>query len=132
MEWILGDGTKKNGINISHCYADTGSYKVECNLIDFKNEEIEKAFISTEINISITQPTIQYSIENGQIQLWVDQKYSDIKYKEYYWIINNMIIRDQKPNLPFESEKILQIKLVLWEEKKESNSIGILKKLTLK
>lgn len=33
-EWDLGDGTRKRGLEVEHCYAAPGDYHVELNLVD--------------------------------------------------------------------------------------------------
>lgn len=33
-EWDLGDGTRKRGLEVDHCYAAPGDYHVELNLVD--------------------------------------------------------------------------------------------------
>lgn len=49
-EWDLGDGTKKRGYQISHCYRTPGKYTVQLNVIDTITNEIalnEAAYILT-------------------------------------------------------------------------------------
>jgi outer membrane protein OmpA-like peptidoglycan-associated protein len=36
-EWVLGDGTKKRGLQAKHCYGKPGTYDIELNIIESKS-----------------------------------------------------------------------------------------------
>ena len=39
-EWYLGDGTRKRGLKADHCFASTGNYTVQLNVIDLVTGEV--------------------------------------------------------------------------------------------
>lgn len=129
--WTTGDGTTLKGQFVNHCYNDTGIHLVSCDLLDTKTGKKDIAFITAEINIDIYTPTIQTDIEVSQVKFSMDSKYSKLNYTDYYWIVDNNIYTDKNPTIPIGSKHI-EVKLIAWEEKKESDAIGIIKNVTLK
>lgn len=129
--WSTGDGTILHGQNVRHCYGDTGTFFISCDLLDSRTGKKDVAFISAEINIEINTPTIQTEVKNSLLKLTIDQTYSEVVYNEYYWIVDNNIYTDPSPSVPIRSGEI-EVKLIVWEEKKSDSAVGILKKITLK
>ena len=91
----------------------------------------DESFINTKIHINIDKPTIQYILNDEEIQFSLDQKYSKLTFDNYYWLINDKLYNSKSPKIPISKSVNLNIQVVVWEENKESNAIGILKKLTL-
>lgn len=59
-EWDLGDGTKTKGLEAQHCYAYSGDYKVQLNIIDTASRQIFFTESSFEVNLApITTPYIE-------------------------------------------------------------------------
>ncbi len=129
--WHTGDGTTHIGKTINHCYKDTGIFYVKCDLEDTQTGLKDTSFISADIKIDIHTPTIQATIEKNKIRLNADQRYSNINYSNYYWVVNDKIIMEKNPLVSIENKNAI-VKLILWQEKDYDNAIGVLKKLTLK
>lgn len=53
FEWDLGDGTKGFGLEVPHCYSDTGSYVATLNIIDTTTQEIYYEVSQVAINIQL-------------------------------------------------------------------------------
>lgn len=59
-EWDLGDGTKIKGLEAQHCYAYSGDYTVQLNIIDTTTNQIFFTESSYQINLApITTPYIE-------------------------------------------------------------------------
>jgi outer membrane protein OmpA-like peptidoglycan-associated protein len=71
-EWDLGDGTKKRGLRVRHCFPGTGNYTIQLNIIDkasgalfynqvsydFTVEDPKQLFIDCPDTIAVNVPTI--------------------------------------------------------------------------
>jgi len=55
-EWDLGDGTKKRGKEVEHCYLHPGKYIIRLNLLDSMTGEITENFDTYEF---VVEPTEQ-------------------------------------------------------------------------
>ncbi len=69
-EWSFSDGTKIPGLEVEHCFPDTGKYSVELNMIDNRTG-----------NIFFTQKHYEFEIKNA-IQPYIRSKDAFIKGKE--------------------------------------------------
>lgn len=59
-EWDLGDGTKIRGLEVGHCYAHEGNYKVELNIIDTTTNQLFFNEATYEVAVEpITAPYIE-------------------------------------------------------------------------
>lgn len=60
-EWDLGDGTKMRGLEVGHCYAHEGDYKVQLNIIDTITSQLFFNEVTYEVNVErITTPYIEF------------------------------------------------------------------------
>lgn len=90
LQWDLGDGTKKIGNRIEHCYADSGLYRVKLNLLDTQSNQIYSEISSTEIRI--VKPAQPYISCHNQLQTEVKEAFVvtgnsmvGFDLEEYYW-----------------------------------------------
>ncbi len=59
-EWDMGDGTKIRGLQAEHCYAYSGEYKVELNIIDTTSNQLFFTEATYEIAVApINDPYIE-------------------------------------------------------------------------
>jgi outer membrane protein OmpA-like peptidoglycan-associated protein len=89
-EWSFGDGSKRRGLEVSHCYAGEGKFLVELNVVDkttgaiFSNEVSYEFEIKNIIQIYIHAPD---TAKTGTDILF-DPSYTNIdslEVKKYYW-----------------------------------------------
>lgn len=60
-EWDLGDGTKMRGLEVGHCYAHEGDYKVQLNIIDTITNQLFFNEATYQVNVPpITTPYIDF------------------------------------------------------------------------
>ncbi|CAG5078280.1 PKD domain-containing protein [Parvicella tangerina] len=124
--WELGDGTKKNGAIIEHCYKDTGVYEVSCHLMDNETLEIEEDIIKGSISVFAEYPVISYQqINDEHLEIFLEQKWSRKSFSEHYWIVNDQTIPDQKIQIPLPLSKPIVIKAVLWNSGESNQVIGL-------
>ncbi|MGZ3862873.1 MAG: PKD domain-containing protein [Bacteroidia bacterium] len=93
-EWDLGDGTKKRGLKVDHCYKSTGNYSIQLNIVDkssgelffnelsydFTVEEKKQLYIECPDTLITGTPTL------------IDGKRSSIKgytLKEFFWFFGD-------------------------------------------
>ena len=90
-EWELGDGTKKRGLSVEHCYDSAGFYRVQLNVIDslmdqimyneasyeFVAEPFEQVFISAPDTVFVGEPVSFDSAEETYLP--------DFEIEQYYW-----------------------------------------------
>ena len=59
-EWVLGDGTKKRGNEVRHCYQKPGNYTIQLNVVDLISDQVLLNEASFELQIdSIHTPYIK-------------------------------------------------------------------------
>jgi chitodextrinase len=89
-EWDLGDGTRKRGLKTDHCYATTGNYTVQLNVIDlvtgevYYNEatynlavtDIEQPFITTA-DTAIVGEEVRFTALKSNLKFTIDGYYWD-------------------------------------------------------
>lgn len=83
-EWDLGDGTKKRGKEVEHCYLKPGKYLIKLNLIDSMTGEITENFDTYEFNV---EPTEQPYITSPDTA-YVDEVVKFDAHKSYLKEIN--------------------------------------------
>lgn len=89
-EWDLGDGTKIRALEAEHCFATTGTYNIQLNVIDsltgevllnqarydFVVEEIEQPFINAQ-ELANTGETIKFDAKKSNLK--------NFRIAKYYW-----------------------------------------------
>lgn len=89
-EWDLGDGTKKGGLEVNHCFASPGEYNVQLNIVDSVSKQIYFNEATYKITIDeIVKPYIEVS-GNYNINTPVEfegrkSKLKNCKIKELIW-----------------------------------------------
>lgn len=89
-EWVLGDGSKEQGLEVEHCYKKAGVYHVELNVIDqeskkvFYNEASYDVEVVDAIQPFITAPdTIM--INSAIAFNAIESNLPDFGAHSYYW-----------------------------------------------
>lgn len=88
-EWNLGDGTRKRGLKTDHCYARTGDYTVQLNVIDLVTGEVY--FNEATYNLSvrdIIQPyitTVDTTYVGSEVQFDALKSNLAFTIAGYYW-----------------------------------------------
>jgi hypothetical protein len=99
-EWDLGDGTKMRDVRVHHCYAETGFYRVQLNVIDTLTGDIYYSEASYDLMVKpveqpyIMAPTTAYI--NQDIEF--DASQSTIRsftVENYYWDFGDGSIGNQ-------------------------------------
>ncbi len=130
--WEFGDGTKKNGEVVEHCFQDTGVYEVSCHLMDTETLKIEENIISGVVEVISTLPLIQTEKDNnGQIEVFLEQKWSRNKYTQHYWIVDDEIITDKRIKITAAQSKPITVKAVLWNSDAPEEVVGLNKTITV-
>lgn len=118
-EWTFGDGGKKRGLEVSHCYDGEGKFLVELNVVDkttgavFSNEISYEFEIKNIIQIYIHAPD---TAKTGTDILF-DPSYTNIdslEIKKYYWDFGDGSYSfDEKPVHTYSKEGTFLVKLGL-------------------
>lgn len=93
-EWDLGDGTKRRGLSVEHCYEKMGNYHVQLNIIDTISHSTFFAVSSADIEVQhYEQPYILSNdtvMINDPIRLFTDNsKITQFEVEKMNWIIDN-------------------------------------------
>ncbi|TAH26724.1 MAG: PKD domain-containing protein [Cytophagales bacterium] len=60
-EWDLGDGTRIRGLEVEHCFAHSGDFKVQLNIIDTNTNQLFFNEATYEINVpKVNSPYIEH------------------------------------------------------------------------
>lgn len=118
-EWDLGDGTKIRAIQAEHCYAKTGKYLIQLNVIDSLTGDIYITQAQYEFDVQeIEQPFITSVdvVKEGEIMKF-DAKKSNLKnfkVAKYYWDFGDGLkaIGDETSHI-FYQEGVYDVKLQL-------------------
>lgn len=129
--WELGDGTKKNGSIIDHCYKDTGVYHISCHLMNTTTLVVEKDIIDGDIVVGSELPIVNYVKKENSITLSLDQTKSQKKFDQYYWIIGNEPFLEKDLTISTNKMKQIEVLVVLWNENDANNIYGIKKQILL-
>lgn len=98
-EWDFGDGNKKRGLRVEHCYAKPDIYSVNLNIVDtilgslelnvtsyqLNLNEVKGVYIENNENILISEATI------FEAHLQDSLLYEGVK---YYWFVDDNLIQD--------------------------------------
>lgn len=117
-EWDFGDGNKKRGTRVEHCYAKPDIYTVNLNIVDtivgtlelnvtsyqLNLNEVKAVYIENNKSILISEMTIFEA--HLQDSLW----YEDVK---YYWFLDDNLIQEggKKCGVTFEQYNKYILKL---------------------
>jgi PKD repeat protein len=88
-EWDLGDGTRKRGLTVDHCFATTGTYTVLLNVIDLLTGEVyyNEATYSLPVE-DIKQPyvtAVDTAYVGTDVQFSALKSNLDFTIAGYYW-----------------------------------------------
>ncbi len=116
-EWNFGDGAKKRGLEVKHCFDGQGVYLVELNVIDklsgeiFYNEVNYEFDLKNEKQIFIHCPD---TVKTGY-EIVFDPRYTNLDsliITNYYWDFGDgMFSYNKKVNHKFTAPGIYEIKL---------------------
>ncbi len=102
----------------SHCFPGIGKYKVTCDILERSENRLHEQVAEIDVVITYTLPMILTAMDNNnQLKLSCTQEFSDKKYKNWYWKINNINYFDQSPVV--DAQVNLEIKLILWNNEKD-------------
>jgi hypothetical protein len=94
-EWDLGDGTRKKGLTADHCFAKTGNYTVELNVIDLVTGEVYYNEATYNLLVDdIKQPyitAVDTAYVGTEIQFSALKSYLDFTIAGYYWDFGDAI-----------------------------------------
>lgn len=128
--WDLGDGSKKNGAIIFHCYKDTGTFEVSCHLMDIKTLKIEEDIMNEKIEIYADFPLIRVSEYAGKKKIVLEQKWSRKNFTNFYWLVNGEVVTDEQIVLNSNHSKPYELKVVLWNNENPDHVFGITRIIT--
>jgi outer membrane protein OmpA-like peptidoglycan-associated protein/chitodextrinase len=61
-EWDFGDGNKQRGTEVGHCYAYSGNYQVQLNIVDTSSNQLYFTEATYDISVAaVTKPYIEFS-----------------------------------------------------------------------
>lgn len=124
FEWDLGDGTKKDGLTVEHCYADTGKYSVSLNIQEKSPNRIYENVASYDIEISSKGlPIIEMNTRGNETFCTINNKWSKKSFDSHYWLVKGEKIFEEK--IAITLSDIGVVKLVLWNKKEAGSEIGI-------
>lgn len=127
--WDFGDGTKKKGGTVHHCYSDTGVYEISCHLQDIETLKIEEDIINGKVEIISELPIIRIQENAGVKTVYLEQKWSRKNFTNFYWILNDEIVSDEQLKINANHSKPFVVKAVLWNIDKPDEVIGITKSI---
>ncbi|MFN0049327.1 MAG: OmpA family protein [Cytophagales bacterium] len=93
-EWEMGDGTKKRGNEVRHCYQKPGNYNIQLNVVDLISDQVLINEATFDLTIdSIKGPHIQ-SLDTAVIGLPIafdgsKSKIADFTISKYAWDYGN-------------------------------------------
>jgi outer membrane protein OmpA-like peptidoglycan-associated protein len=93
-EWDLGDGRRKRGLSVEHCYDTLGTYHLSLNILDTLTNTVFYRVSETDIVIEEAhQPYIlsnDSTVVNAPIRFYSDDHFiTDFKIEKRFWIVNN-------------------------------------------
>jgi outer membrane protein OmpA-like peptidoglycan-associated protein len=103
FEWTLGDGNKKYGSKISHCFADVGHYPISLNLVDtITGQTFFEVSSSTLDILPADQP---YILSNDTTVINIENKFfSNDEFVKAFEVKKKMWIVDD--SLSFEGDSL--------------------------
>jgi len=88
-EWDFGDGTKKRGLIVDHCFDTTGTYLVQLNVVDQLTGEVwfnEATYQVTVENVKQLYINAPDTVKVGQeIEMDASLSNVDFEIEQYYW-----------------------------------------------
>jgi hypothetical protein len=100
FEWIFSDGVKYRGLVANHCFADTGNYVIELNLVDKARGNFVKNVASYEIGIidadqlEFDEPNRLTRLETFSIKLQNNSPQTEVTYFWDFGDDNHAVGRD--------------------------------------
>lgn len=127
FSWNLDNGVIKDGAIIDHCFSDTGTYNVSMNILDKFTGTVFEKVSSYDIEITAhNKPVIDFSdVKPGVVNVFLNSKWTDFNFSDYYWIVDGDYIFDKDLTLKFKNKSEINVKLVIWNKETPSNAIGI-------
>lgn len=117
-QWDLGDGTKKNGLKVKHCYVQEGSYPVNLSIVDTLGGDIYFVQASymhealPENQVYIHSPDTCFM---GEPVVFEDRSYlPGFVPEDFYWDFDNgSLSREQRPGNIFDTPGTYNVRLVI-------------------
>jgi hypothetical protein len=93
-EWDLGDGTKKRGIRVEHCYENPGLYMVQLNVIDSLTREVKYNEAAYPIQVDKVEQVMFNSLDTCYVGDEVEfdgseTSFTSFEIAEYQWNFND-------------------------------------------
>ena len=93
-EWDLGDGTKKRGIKVEHCYENPGVYMVQLNVIDSLTREVKYNEAAYPIQVDKVEQVMFNSLDTCYVSDEVkfdgtETNFTSFEIAEYQWNFND-------------------------------------------
>ncbi|MCT4582485.1 MAG: PKD domain-containing protein [Flavobacteriales bacterium] len=127
FQWDLGDGTLQKGRLADHCFSDTGTYNIEMSVIDKYTGTIFENVSSYQIIIDAhNQPVIDLEdIKPGVVKVFVNKKWSNQQFTDYYWIVDGDFVFADELTLKFKDKSEINVKLVIWDKESPESVTGV-------
>lgn len=119
--WDLGDGTKKEGLVVEHCYEKPGEYYVQLNLID----TLSGFKFFTQVSKVVDVEEIEQLYINGKSKAFVgeniflDALKSNLpgcSFEDLVWEVNGQVYEGPELNLEFEKAGEYTVRLAAKDE----------------
>lgn len=125
--WNLGDGTTQGGKLADHCYSDTGSFHVSMSILDMHTGTVFENVSSYEVEINAhNKPVIDIEdIKPGVVKVFVNKKWTDVNYTDFYWIVEGGFVFDKELTLKFKDKSEINVKLVIWDKQNPKSVTGV-------
>lgn len=125
--WNLEDGTVRKGSVVDYCFSDTGTYHITMDILDKFTGTVFENVSSYDIEINAkNKPVIDFlDIKPGTVNVFLNKKWTNFKYTDYYWIVDGDYVFEKDLTLKFKNKSQINIKLVIWDKENPSSAIGI-------
>lgn len=118
-EWSFGDGGKKRGLEVSHCYDGEGKFLVELNVVDKTTGQVFFNEVNYEFEIKNIVQIYIYAPDTAKTgtEILFDPSYTNIdslEIKKYYWDFGDGAYSfEEKPMHVYAKEGTYTVKLGL-------------------
>lgn len=117
-EWDFGDGNKKRGIKVEHCYAKPDVYTVNLNIVDTILGSLELNVTSYQLNLNEVKAVYiekKESILIAEATVFEAHLQDSLLYEEvkYYWFVDDNLLQEggKKCKVTFEQYNKYVLKL---------------------
>ncbi len=114
--WSLGDGSRKPGDKVEHCYEEFGSYQISMDLIDAETNTVIRNELSSTVDL---YPEIQFSIQTRKeglppsfLEFSCHYNHSELLEPDHvYWRIDGKYYEGKKVVHPFHASGVYVIEM---------------------